>query len=207
MRVIDISMPIHEGMETYRNDPARRPRIAAVRRFPEGGVNESELSMNVHTGTHLDAPLHMVDGGEGIDAIDPARLVTRCRVVDLTGVRGPVRRRDLEPLDVAAGAFVLLKTANSFTDVDGDATVTLAADGAECLVERGVAGVGIDALGIERGQPGHETHRTLIGADVLVLEGLRLAHVPAGEYTLIALPLLLRGADGAPVRAVLVEDL
>jgi arylformamidase len=206
MKVLDISMAIHEGMMTYRGDPAKRPRIVRVRRLEDGGVNESEISMNLHAGTHLDAPLHMLDGGAAIDGIDPARLVTRCRVVDLTDVRGPVRRRDLEPLRLAAGTFVLLKTINSASDVDSDATVTLAADGAEYLVERGVAGVGIDALGIERGQPGHETHRVLFGAGILVLEGLRLADAAAGEYTLIALPLRIRGVDGSPARALLIED-
>jgi len=206
MRILDISMPVHEGMMTYRNNPEKRPRFQQFRRFAEGGVNESGIAMNLHSGTHLDAPLHMLDGGGTIDGIDPARLLTRCRVVDLTAVRGKVRRADLEPLTLAAGTFVLLKTANSYSDDDSDATVTLAADGAECLAERGVAGVGIDALGIERGQPGHETHRTLFEAGILVLEGLRLADVAEGEYTLVALPLAIRGAEAAPVRAILIDD-
>ena len=81
----------------------------------------------------------------------------------------------------------------------------VARDGAEYLAQKGVIGVGIDTLGIERSQPDRMTHITLLKQDIIILEGLRLAHVTPGDYLLIALPVKIRGAEGAPTRAVLVE--
>ena len=81
----------------------------------------------------------------------------------------------------------------------------LGTDGSKYLVERGVKGVGIDALSVERDQPGHTTHHLLLGANILILEGLRLADVPEGTYMLLAAPLVVVGAEAAPVRVVLVE--
>jgi len=127
-------------------------------------------------------------------------------VLDCTQAQDAIRREHLERQDIAAGAFVLLKTRNSFDpQCGGENFVYLARDGAEYLAELEVSGVGIDTLGIERAQPDRMTHITLLSRDIIILEGLRLAHVEPGDYLLIALPVLIRGAEGAPTRAVLVE--
>lgn len=162
--------------------------------------------MDTHTGTHIDAPLHMIPDGEEICDYALDRFIRPAIVLDLVHVEEQINAAVLEDLDIPDGAFVLLKTRNSLTeDFDFD-FVYLSGDAAEYLREIGACGVGIDALGIERGHGEHPAHRTLLGSGLPVLEGLRLAEVEAGSYLLIALPLRIAGADGSPVRAVLLEE-
>ncbi len=207
MDIIDISMPIREDMAVYKNSEAKRPTRAWDSRQPLNSVTESRLSINMHTGTHVDAPLHMMQGGGTVESLPLHKLITPCRVLDLTHVTGGITRADLEPNQIRPGEFLLLKTRNSRDGQFNPDFVYLARDGAEYLAHIGVIGVGTDALGIARAQPGHETHLALMNAEAMIIEGLRLKHVEPGEYTLIALPLLIDGAEGAPARAVLVRGL
>lgn len=108
-------------------------------------------------------------------------------------------------MGISQGEFLLFKTGNSEHEKWREDFIYLEKSGAEYLASRRISGVGIDALGIERAQPGHETHIALLGNDIIILEGLRLKHVEAGRYLLIALPVKIAGADGAPARAVLVQ--
>lgn len=205
MRIIDISMEIHPEMATYKGK-GMPPKRETYRRFEEGGVNETGLTINLHTGTHLDSPLHMVDGGTDTTALPLERLVTKARVLDCTDAEDAIRREHLERHTIEQGAFVLLKTRNSFDPkCGGEHFVYVARDAAQYLADLGVIGVGIDTLGIERDQPDRMTHVTLLSRDIIILEGLRLGHVEAGDYLLIALPVYIRGAEGAPTRAVLVD--
>lgn len=206
MRIIDISMEIHPQMATYKNRPEKRPQHITERRMPQDSANETALHMNLHTGTHLDSPLHMIDGGSNTLALSLERLIAPARVFDLTQVKDGIVREDLEGLGINKGDFVLLKTSNSFDPLcGGEDFVYVKESGARYLAEVGISGVGIDTLGIERAQAGHETHISLLSRDIIILEGLRLADVAPGEYLLIALPVKIRDAEGAPTRAVLVE--
>ena len=206
MRIIDISMEIHPQMATYKNRPEKRPQHITERRMPQDSANETALHMNLHTGTHLDSPLHMIDGGSNTLALPLERLIAPARVFDLTQVKDGIVREDLEGLGINKGDFVLLKTSNSFDPLcGGEDFVYVKESGARYLAEVGISGVGIDTLGIERAQAGHETHISLLSRDIIILEGLRLADVAPGEYLLIALPVKIRDAEGAPTRAVLVE--
>ena len=127
-----------------------------------------------------------------------------CRLLDLTDIEGGRPALELEKKAISKGDFVLLKTRNSLEDlIEGD-FVYLDASGARYLREKGIIGVGIDALGIERAQPGHETHRTLLGSGIVILEGLWLGGVAQGAYFLVAAPIKLC-AEAAPVRALLIE--
>lgn len=205
MRIIDISMRIEPGMATFGMRPENDPRHRVLTRFDECGVNESEIAVNLHAGTHLDAPFHMLEGGAPTELLPLERLIAPCRVLDVTRAEGMITRDDLLPHGIQAGEFILFKTKNSARGAWYPGFVSLGADAARHLAQLRVSGVGIDALGVERDQPGHETHRALLGAGVIILEGLRLEHVEPGCYTLIALPVRIRDADGAPCRAVLVE--
>jgi arylformamidase len=205
MRVIDISMTITGDMPVYRNAPAKRPVHTVERKIPPDSINESSISFNLHTGTHLDSPFHMIEGGWSTEFLPLDRLITLCRVLDLTHVSGGILKDDLAGFDIRAGEFLLLKTRNSAHDAWWDDFVYLEQSGAEYLAAQEISGVGIDTLGIERAQPGHETHITLLEREIIILEGLRLGHVDAGKYLLIALPVKIANADGAPTRAVLVE--
>ncbi len=209
MRIIDISMRIEPRMPTYKNRPEKAPVHSWAARLPQDSVNESLFTINLHTGTHLDAPLHMREGGATAEDYLPLdRLIAKARVFDLTGVRDGITADDLAPLDIQKDDFVLLKTANSFDErAGGEKFVYVRESAALYLAQKGVSGVGIDALGIERDQPGHKSHHALLDRGILILEGLRLADAEPGEYTLIALPLRLAGTEGAPARAVLVEGL
>ena len=205
MRVIDISMEIHPDMPTYRGK-GMAPERETYRRFKDGGVNETGLRLNLHTGTHLDSPLHMIDNVADTTTLPLERLIAKAQVLDCTDAQGAIHREHLERFNIEKGAFVLLKTRNSFDPAcGGENFVYVARDGAEYLADRGISGVGIDTLGIERDQPDRMTHVTLLSRDVIILEGLRLQHVEPGEYLLIALPVYIRGAEGAPTRAVLVQ--
>lgn len=207
MKIWDISMTIHPGMSVYKNRDENRPVFAVARDHSGGSAYETRVTLNLHTGTHLDAPLHILENGSTIDKMELDRLITRCRVLDLSHVEERITAQDLVGQTVETGDFVLLKTRNSQSEAFEFDFVYLEESGARYLKDKKVKGVGIDALGIERGQPGHKTHRTLMEAGIIILEGLRLAHVDAGEYTLIALPLKLQGLEASLVRAVLVHPL
>lgn len=207
MRIIDISMLISQSMPTYKNRPEKAPLRAWAAKLPADGVNESVYTINLHTGTHLDAPLHISPGGQSTrEALPLERLFTRAKVFDLCHIKEGIAEKDLSGFDIRKGDFVLLKTSNSFDPRGGGASfIYLREDGARYLAGLGISGVGIDALGIERDQPGHKTHHALLDRGIIILEGLVLKDAEPGEYTLIALPLKLDEADGAPCRAVLID--
>ncbi len=206
MRIIDISMPIHHGMQVYKNREEKRPVRTVERVIPRDSVNESNIRMNLHTGTHIDAPFHMMEEGWTAEQLPLEKLIIPCRVLDMTHVKDGITKADLEGFDIKGGEFLLFKTRNSFDYPEFRLDfIYLKGDGAEYLRDLKVAGVGIDTLGIERDQPGHETHLALLANDMMIVEGLMLKDVVPGRYLLIALPLLIEGADGAPARAVLVE--
>ncbi len=206
MKIYDISMTITPDMPVYKGRAEKRPHMSADSDFVTGTAYETRINMNLHTGTHIDAPLHFVEGGDTIDHMPLEKTVCKCRVIDVTHVTAGISSADLEGKLIEAGDFVLLKSRNSFENIlEGD-FVYLDGTGAQYLKEKGIAGVGSDALGIERAQPEHETHRALLGSDIVILEGLRLADVPEGEYLLIAAPVKIQ-AEAAPVRAILIAGL
>jgi Predicted metal-dependent hydrolase len=148
-----------------------------------------------------------VEGGGTIESMVLDRCFTRCKVIDLTYVEEKITKTDLENKNITRDDFIILKTRNSFTEVFDPKFVFVEKSGAEYLKEVGIKGVGIDSLGIERSQPGHETHKALLGNGICVLEGLRLAEIEEGEYLLSALPLKIKGTEAAPVRAVLIQGM
>lgn len=207
MKIHDISMTIHKDMPVYKGRDFKRPIISIDSDFKTGAsAYESRLEMNLHTGTHLDRPLHMIEGGETLDTFKLEQVVTNCKVFDLTHVDGGISKDDLLDLDIKKDDFVILKTKNSFEDILENDFIFLDKTGAAYLTYKEIKGVGIDSLGIERSQPNHETHKTLLGADIVILEGLDLKEIDEGEYFLVAVPIKIAGVEGAPVRAILIED-
>lgn len=206
-KIYDVSMAIYEGMAVYKNKPEKQPKIRVVQDFDAGTVRESRLDIDMHCGTHVDSPLHMVQHGGTMETLPLDRLTGSCRVLDLTHVEGGITRADLEAKGVQQGEFLVLKTRNSLKDEFDPEFVFVAEDGAKYLAERGIRGVGIDALGIERSQPGHPTHRTLFAANIVIMEGLRLAEVPEGTYFLVGAPIKLLETEAAPARVLLIEGI
>lgn len=207
MVIYDISMTIEKSMGVYKNIEEKRPIIKFEKKIPKDSINESSMYMNLHTGTHIDAPYHVDDMGDSIEVIDLNRLITKCRVLDLTRIVGGITKEDLMDKNIRAGEFLLLKTRNSFTEEFDPDFIFLEKTGAEYLAEKQIIGVAIDSFGIERAQPEHETHKILFRMGITIIEGIRLKEIEESEYFMRALPLKIKGVDGAPARIVLIKDL
>ncbi|HKO74972.1 MAG TPA: cyclase family protein [Gaiellaceae bacterium] len=203
MAIHDISVPIRTHMPIYEGNPGVELERASS--IADGDpANVSNLSFGVHTGTHVDAPLHFIDGAPGAEGIPLDVLVGPAVVVDATGVDA-LGETDLEGLGIPEGAErVLLKTRNSELWNRDDFTrdfLRLDGSGARYVVGRGIRTIGIDYLSIGD----REAHRELLGAGVVPVEGLDLRKVAPGEYTFVCLPLDVVGSDGGPARAVLID--
>jgi arylformamidase len=204
--IYDISMPVNYDMPVYKGKDSKRPKLWTETDFTKGSVYESRIEMNLHTGTHLDCTLHMKPNGTTVETLDITELITACKVFDLSDKRDRVTADDFIDRDIREGDFILLKTRNSYEDILESDFIYLDQTGANYLAGKKIKGVGIDSLGIERSQPGHETHLQLMNAGVHILEGLRLKEIQEGNYLLIAVPINIKGAEAAPVRAVLIQD-
>ena len=205
MTIHDISVPIRSDMPIYAGDPdVELERASSI---AEGGhANVSKLSMGVHTGTHVDAPVHFLEGAPGMESVSLDALCGPAVVVDGTRLDGDtIGQSDLESLDLPEGAErIILKTRNSELwnqDAFTRDFLRLDGSGARYLISRGVRTIGIDYLSVGD----HEAHRELLGAGVIPVEGLDLRKIAPGAYTLICLPLDLVGSDGAPARTILID--
>jgi len=213
MTLIDISVGIDDKLVTWQNETSGL-RFSWV---DKQGVNGSEcctsdIRYGSHLGTHIDAPLHFVEGGATVDRIELDILAGPALVVDMSDCQSlEVTKRSLEEANIPDGAQrVILRTSNSTRKLLQDHLfhedfVAVSSDAADWLVNRGIRLVGIDYLSIGSAVTGSggNVHRTLLGAGIVVLEGLDLVDVAPGPYTLICLPLKIIGAEGSPVRALL----
>jgi len=207
--IYDVTVPITNTMPVWPGDPAVHllPK-SHLSRDKSHTVQLTAIEMGSHTGTHLDAPYHFVEGGRRLHEIPLEQLTGRVAVINLPGVRS-IGRKDLEDLKWDGIERVLFKTENSKHWQDGkfyEDFVYLEPDAAEFLAGRGVRLVGIDYLSIDKFKSEkHPTHFALLTKNIVILEGLDLSKVSPGEYTLFALPLNLQDADGAPTRVILTN--
>ncbi|MCL4396394.1 MAG: cyclase family protein [Chloroflexi bacterium] len=210
MKIHDISVPISSSMPTYPGDPP--VSIEPVLQIAKGdAANVSRLSLGDHTGTHLDPPVHFVPGGKTVDQLDLSVLYGPALVLDMTTVEKAISAEDLERAKLPDGSVrILFKTRNSLLwDRLGFQPdfVAFGWDAAQWLVDHGAKLVGIDYLSAEvYGASEPRSHRTLLGAGVIIVEGINLKDVSPGSYTLACLPLKIKNGDGGPARAVLIED-
>ena len=208
MKIYDISMQISEDMPVYKNRLEKRPKISVTRTLKEG-ANESKLAIFVHTGSHVDAPYHVLEKGKTIDKVNLERFMGKCVVLDFTKTNDSITKNSLRKnkIKINKNDIVLLKTKNKLRkDFDFNFTY-LEKSGAEYLVSKRIKAVGIDSLGIERNQPNHLTHKLLAKRNIPIFEGLDLSKVKQGRYFFHGLPLKIRKGDASPVRAVLVNEL
>jgi arylformamidase len=207
-RIYDISVPVETGGLIYPGNP--EIEIAPQQAISQGaGANVSRIAFGSHTGTHVDAARHFFDDGQTVADIPLQKLIGPSILIAVDDSNMSVTAADLEKFDLGDHTRVLIRSRNSSflheREFHRDFTY-LAPDGAEYLVSKGVGLVGVDYLSIEQFHSGHHrTHRTLLGENVVIVEGLSLKDVPPGEYEFICLPLRLAGLDGAPARAVLVQ--
>ncbi|MBF7095737.1 cyclase family protein [Alkalibacter mobilis] len=205
MKIYDISMEIHRDMQVYKNKDEKRPVIETTRDFRSSSAMESRISMDMHTGTHLDMPLHFVEGGTSIESLDLNKVVTNCRVLDFSHLNEVITAEDLKTKEFGEEKFLILKTQNSDSEEFNYNFVYLDELGAKYLKSQGIEGVGIDGLGIERAQSDYGTHKTLLESNILIIEGLRLNGISEGVYQLVALPLKIKGAEASPARVILLD--
>lgn len=206
MNIIDISWPISPSMTTYKN--SKIIEFMQLKQFENDHVRDSNITMNAHTGTHVDAPSHFTQDGVTIDQISLMSLIGPCRVLDLRAVPDAIMPENLEPYHIQAGERLLFKTKNSLlrSNEPFDSTfVYLHHTAATYLALKKIVCVGIDYLGIERNQPQHNTHTILFDASITIIEGIRLGHVEPGNYDLYCLPLAIQGNEAAPARAILMK--
>lgn len=199
-------MEIHPNMPVYKNLESKKPTFKTVSDFKVNQHYETDITMNVHSGTHIDFNLHMLEDGQTSSDAKIADYITEARVFDLSYVLDNITKENLTNLAIRKNDFVIFKTRNSNDENYNPNFVFVAESAATYLAEIGIKGVGIDALGIERSQPGHPTHKALMAKNIIILEGLQLANIRSGVYTLIALPLKLRGLDASPCRAILLGN-
>lgn len=214
MIIHDISITVEPGMTVYKDRLEKKPKLIKTRDFNKSAVYETRLEMDLHTGTHIDMPLHIIPSGYTSDYWDIKNCFTRCIVLDFTALDADrITAENLEQKKLFLqqdqhhswqGKTVLLKTNNSFISGFDFNFVYLAESGALYLTESQIKGVGIDALGIERDQPGHITHRALLGSGIWIVEGLRLDQVVEGDYILALMPLKIGAVEALPARAMLL---
>jgi arylformamidase len=210
MRIYDVSVPISEDTPTYAGDPGIE--ISSWATIAGGdAANVSLLHLGAHTGTHVDAPAHFLEGAGRVEALPLDVLVGLARVVEIPEDALVIKADNISVDELNGATRVLFKTRNSRFWADtanGFRTdyTYIAPDAARLLVENGVRLVGIDYLSVEAFKPERfDTHEVLLSSGAVIIEGLDLREIVAGVYELICLPLKIAGrlGDGAPARAIL----
>jgi arylformamidase len=204
---IDISVRLRAAMPVWPNSVGFR--LNSTLSFAEGDdVNVSRIEMDVHCGTHVEAPRHSIEGGAPLESIPLSFFVGRARVVHLADA-AQIGAVELESMTIPSDVErLLIRTRNSglwaaqAQDFRRD-YVALTLNGAAWIAERGIHLVGVDYLSIQRFDDPPETHRVLMRAGVAILEGINLKDVEPGDYRLTCLPLSLADAEAAPARAIL----
>jgi arylformamidase len=207
IKIYDISIPLGPGVAVWPGD-ATFEQQWTFKRSDGASVNVSQVRMSVHTGTHTDAPLHFLDGGTAAADLPLEPYLGPARVVDVRG-RPRIGRADVEGLDLSRTPRVLFRSDAWLDHRRFPETIpVMDADVPGYLTARGVILIGVDVPSVDAlTSQDLPNHHALAAGGICILESLALARIPAGVYQLIALPLPLVGADGAPVRAVLIEGL
>ncbi len=209
MRTYDITLTISPDLVVWPDDPS--VELSRLSTIEEGAMaNVSYIKMGVHTGTHVDAPFHFVDGGKTVDSLDIGMLTGRAYVLHLPDEVELITRDLIENSSIPPRTKrVLFKTRNSkhwLTDHKkfDENFVALDPEAAALLIQRGVKLIGVDYLSVAPFDEPVPTHTVLLEAGIIIVEGLNLSKVQQGRYTLYCLPLKIGGVDGAPARAILV---
>ena len=205
----DISVPIKQGMVYFPTDPAP-PKIYRVNDRALGSLATlCMLEFIGHTGTHLDAPLHFIPDGSTISDMDVEATVGRCRVIEIKD-KESIKVKELKLYNIKKGDRLIFKTSNSPRTYESpkfqEKYVYLDTQAADYLVEKKILLFGLDNITIGCFQDPEsiiQTHQKFLGAGIYILENCAMAGVPAGEYELLCLPLLMYHGDAGPSRAIL----
>ncbi|MFP4554459.1 MAG: cyclase family protein [Actinomycetota bacterium] len=209
MRIHDISVPLLEGLPTWPGEQGMERTLVATQ--PDDPATVSHLAFGAHSGTHIDAPVHFLVDGAGMESFPLEVFLGPCFVADLRQVTSLITGDDLDQAGVPENTVkILALTRNSGWSRSDTAFrpdyVAFDVSAAEWCADRGVRLLGNDYLSVEAyDTEDHVVHKILLGGGVAILEGLDLEGVSPGSYELSALPIFIPGSDGSPVRAVLIE--
>lgn len=204
-KLIDVSMEIFSGMLVWQGDD--EVDLSRAEKMEEGAhANVSRIRCGVHTGTHVDAPLHFIPGGKTIEQLPLDVLTGPAWVAEFPEIQR-IRAEELEKAGIPDGTKrLLLKTRNSqileTLTVFREDYAGLEESGAKWILSKGIRLVGNDFLSVATRDQTGPVHRLLLNAEVILVEGLLLGKVPAGACRFYCLPLKLKGSDGAPARAM-----
>lgn len=201
--IYDVSYPIDETIQVYKNLPIKKPQFQTIASHQNDGYHETNLTINLHTGTHVDYPLHMIEDGATSNTENLDVLIGTCKVLEIPLTMDDITIEELQKHDIEQGDFILFKTKNSFSESFLFDFTYLTEEGARYLQEIGIRGVGTDGLGIERAQSEHPTHKILLSNGIVIIEGLRLKDITPGDYELICLPLSIRNVEASLARVLL----
>jgi arylformamidase len=211
MKFWDISVPISNEIPVWPGDP--KVTVERVHRIEDGAnANVSRLDIGCHTGTHVDAPIHFIPGAAGIDSLPLEKLIGPVQVVRIPDDFSIITAEIVEVCGIKPDTKrVLFKTYNSnfwikYGSQFRTEFIGIDESGARELVKNGIELVGIDYLSISPFKMSRPTHKVFLKASIVLLEGLDLSKVEPGDYTLVCLPIKVKGADGAPARAVLMRE-
>ena len=209
MAIIDISLGLKPDFPVWPGHP--EIRFNKIQEIGKGSkANVTQIELGAHSGTHLDAPLHFLADGFDVTGLDLETLIGPALLIDVSDAQ-VINAALLETLSIPQNTErLLIKTSNSQlwsennTDFNPD-FVAVSNSGAKWIVERGIRLVGVDYLSVAPYGNSGPTHRTLLQAGVIPVEGLNFNGVKEGRYHLICLPIKLEGCEGAPARAVLMD--
>jgi arylformamidase len=211
MRIIDISLTVSENMVVWPDQT--RTRIERIHRIEEGAsANVSNLMMSVHSGTHVDAPVHFIPGGKSVEELNLDSLVGPVFVAVADDDVEEITPAVLKRMNIPPYADrLLIRTRNSHYWEENSTEfhtgfVGLSPEAAELLVEMNLKLIGMDYLSVAPYHRGQLTHEILLKNGLTLLEGLDLSKINEGYYSLLCLPLKLEGSDGAPARAILIDE-
>jgi arylformamidase len=203
---IDVSVTVRSGMPHWPdNPPIVMERVMDIGRGD--AANVSHLAMGVHSGTHMDGPVHFIHDGPGLDEMPLAATMGEARVIEIEHPR-EITVEELARHGLQAGERILFRTSNSIrcwrVPSFSEDFVAISERAARYLAETRVRTVGVDYLSVGGYHAdGALIHRILLDAGIWIIEGLDLSPVAGGRYEMICLPVKLHGSDGAPARAIL----
>ena len=210
MKIFDITLTVSPELPVWPDNP--HASLERIQSMDQGSHdNVSRLDLVVHTGTHVDAPFHFLKDGNTVESLPLEVLTGPALVVHLPDEVNVISAEVLEHASIPPGTLrLLLRTRNSYYWQREDREfhtdfVGVSAEGASWLMDHGIVLIGVDYLSVAPWHQSLETHQTLLKAGTVILEGADLHAVPPGLYDLYCLPVKLKGSDGAPTRAILIQ--
>lgn len=189
MKLYDITRELF-STAVYPGDPV--PTAKPVSETKKGAIcNLTKIVLGTHSGTHLDAPWHFIPDGKTVEEITLEQTIGSCHMVSM---EGEVTRSKLEKIMPENCERLLIR---------GDIELTV--DGAKYLAGKRLQLLGVEGMTVGTEETSEKVHKTLLGTGMVILENLDMSKTAPGSYVLVAAPLRMKGMDGSPVRAILME--